>query len=111
MAPIIKRGEIWWVDFNSSQGGEVQKIRPSVIVSNDIANKVMNRIQVLPLTTQVENCYPCEAYIRVNGKMNKAMADQIATVSKKRLKKKLGRISANDVLEIERAIKVQLALQ
>ena len=104
------RGEIWWVDFNPSVGGETQKIRPAIIVSNDAFNKVMNRIQVVPTTSNTTKCYPCEAYVEIDGKVSKAMADQLATVSKLRLKTKIGYISEQNMLDVERAIKIQLAL-
>ena len=109
----IRRGDVWWVDFSSSKpaGGEIKKIRPAVVVSNDMSNKVMNREQVMPLTSQIEKCYPCEAYVKVDGKQSKAMADQIMTISKTRLSKRMGKIEISDLTDVERAIKIQLDLQ
>lgn len=107
---MMRRGEVWWIDFNPSIGGETQKVRPAIIVSNDASNKVLNRVQVIPTTSNATKCFPCEAYVEVEGKMSKAMADQLATVSKLRLKKKIGKISEQNMFEIERAIKVQLDL-
>jgi mRNA interferase MazF len=102
------RGEVWWVDFDPSLGGEIQKTRPAVIVSNDASNRNLNRVQVVPPTSSVERVYPCEALIELNGEHRKAMADQIATVSKTRLKSKLGVLSLNDIRSVVRAIRVQL---
>jgi len=104
------RGEVWWVNFDPSVGGETQKIRPAVIVSNDQSNKYMNRVQVVPLTSNTSKCYPSEAYIEVAGKLSKAMADQLATVSKLRLKSKICELSYPNILDIEHAIRVQLNL-
>ena len=104
------RGEVWWVDFDPSLGGEVQKTRPAVIVSNDAANRNLNRIQVVPITSNVARVYPCEAAIELNGAPRKAMADQIATVSKLRLKSKAGMLGGDDIRAVERAIRVQLGL-
>ena len=109
----IKRGEVWIVNFSAAKankGGEIQKTRPAVIVSNDIANEHLNRLQVLLLTSNTEKCYPCEAYVKIEGKTNKAMADQIMTISKERLKKKIGHISSENMGDVERALRIQLDL-
>jgi mRNA interferase MazF len=86
----MTRGEVWWINSDPSLGGEIQKTRPAIIVSNDASNRHLNRVQVVPITSKVERLYPSEAYVNVNGNSAKPMADQIATVSKQRLKERWG---------------------
>jgi mRNA interferase MazF len=59
----MNRGEVWWVNFEPSIGGEIQKKHPAVIVSNNSANAVLNRVQVVPITSKVQKLYPGEALI------------------------------------------------
>ncbi len=107
----MKRSDVWWVNFDPSIGGEIKKMRPAVIVSNDSSNRYINRVQVVPITGNTERLYPSEAYVRFNGKDGKAMADQITTISKLRMIKKAGHIKEFEMKDIEKAIRIQLELK
>lgn len=105
-----RRGEVWWVAFDPSLGGEIKETRPAVIVSNDVSNRHLNRLQVAPLTSSVGRLFPSEALVILNGERRKALADQLTTVSKQRLRERIGRIDASDMAALERAIATQLGL-
>ncbi|PQA37489.1 type II toxin-antitoxin system PemK/MazF family toxin, partial [Amnimonas aquatica] len=105
-----KRGEVWWVEFDPAVGSEIRKTRPAVIVSNDAANRHLVRVVVVPLTSSTERIYPGEALVIAGGQRSKAMADQIMAADKSRLKAQMDKLSKADMLGVEEAIKIHLAL-
>lgn len=106
----MKRCEVWWVNFDPSLGGEIKKKRPAVIISNDASNKFLNKVQVVPLTSKTDRLYPSEALVAFDGKESKAMADQLATVSKLRLLNRAGVLSEGDMRKVEEVVKIQLGI-
>jgi len=106
-----RRGEVWWVAFDPSVGGEIQKTRPAVVVSNNAANIALNRLIVVPLTSQTAKVYPGQVFVTLNGDPRKAMADQLTTASKQRLRSKLGELSSSDVSSVEAAILLHLGMR
>ena len=105
-----RRGEVWLVAFDMAVGGEIQKTRPAVVLSNDTANALLNRLQLVPISSQVERLYPAETYLVLNGERRKAMADQITTSSKQRLQRRMGVLSKDDLNAVARIVRLQLDL-
>jgi mRNA interferase MazF len=89
----------------------VQKTRPAVIVSNNAANSALNRVIVIPLTSQTAKVYPGEAVVTLNGELRKAMGDQVMTASKQRLRAKLGNLESTDMTRVENALLLQLGIR
>jgi len=106
----IKRGNVFWVSFDASIGGEIKKKRPAVVVSTDKANPYLNRVAVIPLSSKISRIYPSEARISFQDKERKAMADQIRTISKRRLISKIGNLPLEEMEKIENKIKLFLEL-
>jgi len=98
------------VNFEPSLGGEIRKTRPAIVLSNNAANAYLNRVQVIPITSNTDRLYPGEAYVRLNTEKRKAMADQLTTVSKQRLGTKIGFLSSDDLGRVEVAVLLQLGI-
>lgn len=107
----IRRGDVWWISFDPSVGGEIQKTRPAVVISNNAANAALNRLVVVPLSSKTEKLYRAEAMVTLNEGHRKAMVDQVTTVSKRRLRGRMGVLSANDMRTVEDVILLHLGIR
>jgi mRNA interferase MazF len=80
------------------------------IVSRDTANRVMQRVVVLPLTSAISRVYPAETVVTVRGVQSKALADQITAADKHRLKKQAGELTPEDMQKVDAVIRLHLDL-
>jgi mRNA interferase MazF len=106
----MKRGEVWWVEFDPAVGTEIRKTRPAVIMSNDAANRNLARVVVIPATSNAERVYPGEALISINGVRSKAMSDQIMAADKKRLKQRIATLTPAEINSLEKAMMLHLGV-
>ncbi len=105
------RGEVYWVKFNIGGPGGAESVRPAVIVSNDVSNITLNWVQVAPVTSNTEKIYPGESAFRLEDLQAKALCNQLRTVGKDSLGKKIGKLSSQDMADLDKALKVQLDLK
>ncbi len=106
----MNRGDVYFINFDPAVGEEIQKTRPAVIVSNNSVNTKLQRVQVIPLTSNTQKVYSNEALVIVAGKQGKALASQLTTVSKQRIGKKLGVLNPSEMASIDSAIRWQFDL-
>ena len=106
----MERGSIYWCDFEPAIGAEVKKLHPAVIISNNMSNKYIDVVQVVPLTSNIKNVYPGECLIDTPEKKAKALSSQIATLDKSRIKSYIGVVTYRDMLLLEKSIILQLGL-
>lgn len=102
----MKRGEVLWGIFDPSIGGEIERKRPAVVLNSEASNEYLNRVQVVLLTTKMGRLFSSEAAVASEGRAAKAMADQMATVSKRRLYRRAGVISEVDMDEVDKVMEV-----
>jgi mRNA interferase MazF len=105
-----RRGEIYWVNLDPAVGGETKKMRPALVVSNDIGNEMGSVIMVAPVTSKIKNIYPFEVAVSVQNKPAKIMLNQCRAVDKSRLTTKLDEVDPQTMRLVEEAIKIVFSL-
>ena len=100
----MKRYEIRWASLDPAQGAEMTKTRPVVIVSLDALNELLQTVTICPLTTQLHPAWRTRLGCRVGRRAAGIAVDQIRTLSKARLGKRLGTLSGNEALALRRLI-------
>jgi mRNA interferase MazF len=84
--------EVWLVSLDPTQGAEIRKTRPCLIVSPDESNRHLRTVIIAPMTT-VERPYPTRVALTFQGKQGQVALDQLRAIDRQRLIRKLGRIS------------------
>ena len=99
MAVVAKRFDVFLVNLDPTIGSEIQKTRPCVVVSPDESNRHIATVIIAPMTTQ-GNSYPTRIACKFQGKSGKIVLDQIRTVDKSRLVKRLGKLAADEQKDV-----------
>jgi mRNA interferase MazF len=101
---IPERYGIYLADLNPSVGGEIYKVRPVVVVSQNEMNKYLDTVVVCPLTSQIHPRWRSRLQVNCKGKKSEIAIDQIRTIRKKFLKKKIDQIITNSAAQLRRII-------
>jgi mRNA interferase MazF len=109
---IIKRGDVFWVDFDPSKATKIQKTRPALICSHDIMNENSSRVVVAPITSKMKKIYSFEYALHgLKPLEGKIMFDQIRSIDKSRLGKKIASLSHSEMQDIGAILKFLLGIQ
>jgi len=104
---MVKQYEIYWIDLNPTQGSEINKVRPCVVISPDVSNEFLNTVIIAPLTSTLRN-FPMRVNIQLMNKNGQIALDQIRCVDKSRLSNKAGILSPPEIKMLKRILKEYL---
>ena len=103
-ARSVKRYHLYWADLNPTQGSEIAKTRPVVVVSPDAMNQRLETVVVCPLTSQLHLQWASRVQCDCDGRPSEIAVDQIRTLSKSRLSGSLGKLGADTAQELREVI-------
>lgn len=107
----MTRGDVWWVALDPTQGSEIKKTRPCVVLTHDTLNRLRKTVVVVPLSTAATPHPPITVAVTCQGQAAVAVIDQIRAVAKHRLQSKMETLSAIDLSAITRAISTILEIR
>jgi mRNA interferase MazF len=101
---IVQQYEVFIVNLDPTFGSEIKKTRPCAVISPDEMNKYLDTVVIAPITSQSKN-YPTRVMIYLEGNENWVVLDQIRTIDKVRLTKKVGKLNQKEITSIKNVIK------
>ena len=107
----IKRGDIWWISLDPTQGSELKKTRPCIVLTHGTINRLRRTVVVIPLSTAAKPHPPITVPVTCQGNTAVAVVDQIRAVAKHRLKAKIESISPDELDEVCQAVSAILELR
>jgi mRNA interferase MazF len=106
----VRRGDIWWVDFDTVDSGEMRPMRQAVIVTTDALNRARRTVVVIPLANGAQPRPPIVVATPSAGQNRVAVCDQARAVDKARLTRTAGQLSASDLKAVEDGLRRVLEL-
>jgi mRNA interferase MazF len=100
----VERYSIYWIDLNPVIGSEISKVRPAVVVSDDLMNVHLQTVVVCPLTSKLHPAWRSRIVIECAGKPSEIAVDQIRTVSKQRLRQAIDKLDPAKAEELRQLI-------
>ena len=107
----ITRGDVWWVSLDPTQGAEIKKTRPCVVLTHNTLNKLRKTIVVVPLSSAASPHPPITVPVTCQKREVVAVIDQVRAVAKHRLKSKIETIASDDLDSIIRALSAILEIR
>ncbi|ABI69174.1 type II toxin-antitoxin system PemK/MazF family toxin [Syntrophomonas wolfei] len=105
----IEQYEIYWVDLNPTQGAEINKVRPCVIISPPEMNQHIRTVIIAPVTKRGRQSYPTRIQITTENSISGwIVLDQIRAIDKSRLRNKISSLNASDIAAIKSIIQEML---
>lgn len=106
----MNRGEVYWVNLDPTQGSEIRKQRPCVLVGAAPINKARRTVVVVPLSASAKPRPPLTIPVQCLGKQVVAVCDQIRAIDKTRLRESAGPLSKGDMDAIDDGLRQVLVL-
>jgi mRNA interferase MazF len=107
----IKRGDVWWVSLDPSQGAEIKKTRPCLVLSHDTINRLRRTVVVVPLSSVGKPHPPITVPVTCQGQTAVAIIDQLRAVAKHRLKSQIETLDPEELHEVCQAVSSVLELR
>lgn len=107
MGMVINQYDVYLVDLDPTKGHELQKTRPCLIISPDEMNHAIETVIIAPMTTKSHN-YPTRVELDFNKKKGWIVLDQIRTIDKLRLVKKIGKIEKKEIVNVKKVLQEML---
>ena len=105
---VIMQYEIYWVNLDPTQGSEISKTRPCVVISPDDLNTYLNTTIIAPLTSTIKSNYPWRTKCMVNAKAGVIAIDQLRTIDRSRLVNRMGKLTISDIKSLKESLKQML---